>query len=60
VSIVTRNAARAILRQDQIGTLEAGKLADIVVLEGDPLADVQSLLKVRMVVKGGEVVVERK
>jgi imidazolonepropionase-like amidohydrolase len=60
VSILTRNAAVSILRQDQIGTLEAGKLADIVVLDGDPLADVQNLLKVRMVVKGGEVVVDRR
>lgn len=59
VSILTRNAARAIVRTDR-GTLEAGKLADMVVLNGDPLADVQNLLEVRMVIKGGEVVVERK
>ena len=42
------------------GTLEAGKLADIVVLNGDPLASVSNLLNVAMVIKGGEVVVERK
>jgi imidazolonepropionase-like amidohydrolase len=59
VSILTRNAAAAILKNDR-GTLEAGKLADIVVLNGDPLADVQNLLKVAMVIKGGEVVVEKK
>jgi imidazolonepropionase-like amidohydrolase len=58
VSILTRNAAAAILKTDR-GTLEAGTLADLVVLNGDPLADVQNLLKVTMVVKGGEVVVER-
>lgn len=59
VSIMTRNAAAAILKTDR-GTLEAGKLADIVVLNGDPLADAQNLLEVHMVIKGGEVVVERK
>ena len=60
VSIMTRNAAMAVNKAAEIGTLEAGKLADLVVLDGDPLADVQNLLKVRVVVKGGEVVVERR
>ena len=59
VSILTRNAAVAILRSGDRGTLEPGKLADIVVLNGDPLADVQNLLKVQMVIKGGEIVVQR-
>jgi imidazolonepropionase-like amidohydrolase len=59
VSILTRNAAAAILKNDR-GTLEAGKLADIVVLSGDPLAGVENLLRVQMVIKGGEVVVEKR
>jgi imidazolonepropionase-like amidohydrolase len=59
VSILTRNAAAAILKPDR-GTLEAGRLADIVVLNGDPLANVSNLLNVMMVIKGGEVVVEKK
>jgi imidazolonepropionase-like amidohydrolase len=60
VSIMTRNAAVAVRRDGEIGTLEVGKLADMVVLDGDPLADVQNLLKVRMVIKGGDVVVEKR
>jgi imidazolonepropionase-like amidohydrolase len=56
VAILTRNAAAAVLRSAEIGTLEAGKLADIVVLDGDPLIDVTNLLKVRMVIKNGEIV----
>ena len=56
VSMLTRNASVAVLKTDR-GTLEAGKLADIVVLNGDPLANVPNLLNVAMVIKGGEVVV---
>ena len=59
VSILTSRAAAATLKTDR-GTLEAGKLADIVVLNGDPLANVSNLLNVAMVVKGGEVVVDKR
>lgn len=59
VSILTRNAAAAILKDDR-GTLAPGRLADIVVLNGDPLADISNLLNVAMVIKGGEVVVDRR
>ena len=59
VSILTRNAAIAAVKTDR-GTLEPGKLADIVVLDGDPLADVSNLLKVAMVLKGGEIVVDKR
>jgi imidazolonepropionase-like amidohydrolase len=60
VTILTRNAAAAIGRSDQLGTLEAGKLADIVILGGDPLADISNLLDVEVVIKGGQVVVDRR
>jgi imidazolonepropionase-like amidohydrolase len=49
----TRTAARAMGRQD-IGTLEPGKLADLVVLDADPLASVANLRHVRLVARGGE------
>jgi len=41
--------------QDQIGTLEPGKFADVVALPRDPLADVTALQQVNFVMKGGEV-----
>jgi imidazolonepropionase-like amidohydrolase len=55
VKIITSNAAVAVGRDD-IGTLAAGKLADIVILNGDPLADIDNLLNVAVVIKGGKVV----
>jgi imidazolonepropionase-like amidohydrolase len=60
VSILTRNAAAAVHRSAEIGTLAAGKLADVVILDGDPLADVTDLLNVSTVIKGGEVVVDKR
>lgn len=39
--------------QDDVGTLEAGRYADLIAVEGDPLADVKELRKVRFVMKGG-------
>ncbi|MFL5540052.1 MAG: amidohydrolase family protein [Longimicrobiaceae bacterium] len=50
----TRTAARAMGRTD-IGTLEPGKLADLVVLDADPLASVANLRHVRLVARGGEI-----
>ena len=48
--------AAALLGLDQrLGTLEAGKEADIVAVAGDPLADVKATEKVRFVMKGGAV-----
>ena len=56
VSILTKNAARSALKQDQLGTLEPGKLADLVIINGDPLADIYDVLKVVKTIKGGVVV----
>jgi imidazolonepropionase-like amidohydrolase len=60
VPILTRNAAVTIGRADELGTLDPGKLADIVIVDGDPLEDLHDLLKVKVVVKGGAVVVDRR
>jgi imidazolonepropionase-like amidohydrolase len=59
VQILTRNAAAAVVRDD-IGTLEPGKLADIVIVDGDPLETVTDLLKVVTVIKGGEIVADKR
>jgi imidazolonepropionase-like amidohydrolase len=51
----TVTAAEALGQSETLGTLESGKLADIVVLEADPLADIQNARRVRTVVKAGRV-----
>ncbi len=54
------NSAAYLDMADQIGTLEVGKQADIVLLDGDPLEGYWNWLKARVVVKGGKVMVEPK
>ena len=58
VTILTQNAARSVLRDDELGTLEPGKLADIVIIDGDPLETSDALLNVVTTIKGGRVVFE--
>jgi imidazolonepropionase-like amidohydrolase len=60
VTMLTRNAARSTLKQDQIGTLEPGKMGDLVIVDGNPLEDIYDVLKVVTTVKGGVVVSETK
>jgi imidazolonepropionase-like amidohydrolase len=58
--IMGLNAARSTLRQDQIGTLEPGKQADLVLIDGNPLTNVSDLLKVVTTIKGGRIVSDRR
>jgi imidazolonepropionase-like amidohydrolase len=51
----TTSAAELLGWSDQVGSIEAGKFADIVAVPGDPLADVSLLEKVDFVMKGGKV-----
>jgi imidazolonepropionase-like amidohydrolase len=45
---------------DRVGSLEPGHAADLIAVNGDPLADVDVLRDVRVVVKGGRIVVDRR
>jgi imidazolonepropionase-like amidohydrolase len=54
----TGNAAKLLGWEKEIGTLAPGKWADVVAVQGDPLADVRRLERVRFVMKGGAVVVD--
>jgi imidazolonepropionase-like amidohydrolase len=59
IQATTGAAAKLIGLQDEIGTLEAGKLADVIVVDGDPLSDItvlQRLDRITHVFKDGRVV----
>ena len=59
----TKTAAQCLGWQDQVGTIQAGKLADIVITKTNPLQDVRSLENndnVVLVMKDGKVIKERK
>ena len=51
----TVNAAKMLGREDAQGSVSAGKLADLVLRDGDPLADIRNVRRVYRVVKGGVV-----
>ena len=52
----TVNAAELIGLSDQIGSIEAGKFADVIAVSGDPRADITNMEKVVFVMKGGEII----
>jgi imidazolonepropionase-like amidohydrolase len=56
IQAATVNAADLLGWSDRVGTLEPGKFADIVAVQGDPVSDVSVLENVRFVMKGGEVI----
>jgi predicted amidohydrolase YtcJ len=52
----TKNGALACRMQKDLGTVEVGKLADLLLLDADPLADISNIRKLRMVIKEGRIV----
>jgi imidazolonepropionase-like amidohydrolase len=53
----TRHSAYVCGHGSELGTLEPGKLADVIVVDGDPLQDLQAMSRVVLVIKNGEVAV---
>ena len=60
IKMMGPNTASYIQMSDQLGTLEAGKLADLILLDGDPREGYWNWLKTKVVVKGGVVVVDKR
>ncbi|MGI9344022.1 MAG: amidohydrolase family protein [Gammaproteobacteria bacterium] len=56
IRIATLNCARFLGREDDLGSIEAGKLADMVLVDADPVADINNLKKISAVIKGGQLV----
>jgi imidazolonepropionase-like amidohydrolase len=60
ITLMGPNTASYIQMGDQLGTLEPGRLADVVLLDGNPLQGYWNMLKTKVVLKGGVVVVDRR
>jgi imidazolonepropionase-like amidohydrolase len=58
LTVATRCSAEMLGLDKQAGTIEPGKLADLVVVDGDPFADVANLRRIEKVFVGGRLVVD--
>jgi imidazolonepropionase-like amidohydrolase len=58
--IIGPNAARYVGMADQIGTLEAGKLADIILIDGNPTLNIYEMLKTKVVLKEGRILIDKR
>lgn len=58
--IIGPNAARYVGMEKEIGTLETGKLADIILLSGDPTDNIYGMLTTKVVLKEGKVVLDKR
>jgi imidazolonepropionase-like amidohydrolase len=60
VKLMGPNTAAYIQMSDQLGTLEAGKLADLILLDGNPMDGYWNMLNTKVVLKGGAIVVDKR
>ena len=60
VTTLTRNAGVYLGLGNELGTLESGKIADVILINGDPLTDISDLTSVEVVIQGGRVVVDNR
>lgn len=56
IRIGTLNAAKFIGKEKELGSISVGKLADMVLLDADPLADIDNAKKINMVIKNGVII----
>jgi len=59
IQAATINSSRALGRESDVGAIAVGRYADIIAVDGDPLANVRELESVDVVIKGGAVTFTR-
>ncbi|MCJ7669490.1 MAG: amidohydrolase family protein [Dehalococcoidia bacterium] len=55
----TKNAAINLGKASELGTIESGKLADIIAVSGDPLKEIRDTREIKLVIKDGKILVNR-
>ena len=55
LQMATLNNARALQQEHSLGSIEAGKLADLVILDADPVAEIRNSRKIYSIIRGGKV-----
>ncbi len=60
IQMTTGNAARHPLTPDATGTIEPGKFADVIMLDGDPLRNIDAIFSPQVVIKAGEIVIDKR
>ena len=58
--IITINTARYLNMENQIGSIEPGKVADIILLQGNPLENIYPMLNTKVVLRSGKIVVDKR
>ena len=57
---MTRYPAHAMLKRNDTGTIEVGKVADVVIIDGNPLNDIDDVRFVEMVIQEGAIAVDKR
>ena len=60
IQMLTGNSRRHPFTPEDYGTIEVGQLADIIIVDGDPLEDIISVTRPLIVIKGGKVMVDKR
>ncbi len=58
LTIATKNSAKFVQREDELGTIEPGKIADIIIVKGNPAEDINLMVgpdQIKVVIQGGEI-----
>ena len=60
IRIATLHGAKFLGKEDELGSIQEGKLADMVLLDADPLEDINNAKKIHLVIKNGSVIDTKK